>query len=131
MGVPSAPHARAAAGGADARDGGQLPRGHPAGDDHYPLLISIVALCGGALAGLAGVVLAVPLAAAAQVLVQEILRERHDGWKQAHRRELAQRETGRGAAEEGLLFGGPMEDPRQTPPVKAEHADAPESHGRH
>jgi hypothetical protein len=90
-----------------------------------------VALCGSALAGLAGVVLAVPLAAAAQVLVQEILRERHDGWKQAHRRELAQRETGRGAAEEGLLFGGPMEDPRQTPPVKAEHADAPESHGRH
>jgi len=50
-----------------------------------PLLISIVALCGGALAGLAGVVLAVPLAAAAQVLVQEILRDRHDGWKQAHR----------------------------------------------
>jgi len=96
-----------------------------------PLLISIVALCGGALAGLAGVVLAVPLAAAAQVLVQEILRDRHDGWKQAHRRELAQREAGRGAAEEGLLFGGPMEDPRQTPSVKAEHADAPESHGRH
>lgn len=96
-----------------------------------PLLISIVALVGGALAGLAGVVLAVPLAAAAQVLVQEILRDRHDGWKQAHRRELAQRETGGGAVEEGLLYGGPMEGPRHAPPGKPEHPDAPEQHGRH
>ena len=39
-----------------------------------PLLISIVVLCGGALAGLRGVVLAVPLAAAAQVLVQDGIR---------------------------------------------------------
>jgi predicted PurR-regulated permease PerM len=96
-----------------------------------PLLISIVALCGGALSGLAGVVLAVPLAAAAQVLVQEILRDRHDGWKQAHRRELAQRETGRGAVEEGLLFAGPMEEARRSPPHEPEHTDTPETHGRH
>ncbi|MFP2906858.1 AI-2E family transporter [Pyxidicoccus sp. 3LFB2] len=95
-----------------------------------PLLISIVALCGGALAGLAGVVLAVPLAAAAQVLVQEILRDRHDGWKQAHRREQAQRETGRGAVEEGLLHG-PMEAPPPTPKGRPESADASEPHGRH
>ncbi|MCY1014979.1 AI-2E family transporter [Pyxidicoccus sp. MSG2] len=96
-----------------------------------PLLISIVALCGGALSGLAGVVLAVPLAAAAQVLVQEILRDRHDRWKQAHRRELAQHEPGRGALEEGLLFGGPMEEARRPPPHEPGHAAPPDSHGRH
>lgn len=95
-----------------------------------PLLISIVALCGGALAGLAGVVLAVPLAAAAQVLVQEILRDRHNGWKQAHRHELAHREPGRGAAEEGLLFG-PTQDPRRAPPHAPEHADTPEHPEQH
>jgi predicted PurR-regulated permease PerM len=94
-----------------------------------PLLISIVALCGGALSGLAGVVLAVPLAAAAQVLVQEILRVRHDGWKQAHRREQAQHEPGGTAAEEALLYGGAMEDGRHAPPSPP--PDAPERHGRH
>lgn len=88
-----------------------------------PLLISIVALVGGALAGLAGVVLAVPLAAAAQVLVQEVLRDRHDGWKQAHRHEQTRREAGRGAVEEGLLFAGPLEEPRPPSPPPAEHAE--------
>lgn len=78
-----------------------------------PLLISIVVLVGGALAGLSGVVLAVPLAAASQVLVQEVLRDRRDGWKLAHRHELAQREAGRGAVEEGLLFAGPLEEPER------------------
>ncbi|WP_164016835.1 AI-2E family transporter [Pyxidicoccus trucidator] len=96
-----------------------------------PLLISIVALCGGALAGLAGVVLSVPLAAAVQVLVQEVLRDRHEGWTRAHHRELAQRETGRGAVEEGLLYG-PGEAPPAAPMGKPEqHTDAPERHGRH
>jgi predicted PurR-regulated permease PerM len=88
-----------------------------------PLLISIVALVGGALAGLAGVVLAVPLAAAVQVLVQEVLRDRHDGWKQAHRHELARREAGRGAVEEGLLFAGPLEEPRPRSPPPDEHSE--------
>jgi predicted PurR-regulated permease PerM len=90
-----------------------------------PLLISIVALVGGALAGLAGVVLAVPLAAAAQVLVQEVLRDRHDGWRQAHRRELARHETGGSALEEGLLFGGPMEAPPPAPPRSHAPPSAP------
>ncbi|MCP3142661.1 AI-2E family transporter [Pyxidicoccus xibeiensis] len=84
-----------------------------------PLLISIVALIGGGLAGLAGVVLAVPLAAAAQVLVQEVLRDRRDGWKLAHRHEQAQHETGRGAVEEGLLFAGPLDEPRPAPEGRA------------
>lgn len=85
-----------------------------------PLLISIVALCGGALAGLAGVVLAVPLAAASQVLVREILRDRHERWRRAHRHEQAQHEPGRSAAEAGLLFG-PSEAPRDVPPHGPEH----------
>lgn len=99
-----------------------------------PLLISIVALVGGALAGLPGVVLAVPLAAAAQVLVQEVLRDRRDGWRMAHRRELAQREAGRSAVEEGLLFAGPLEEPHAPDGAPAEdsaHPSAPERHGPH
>ncbi|MCP3161537.1 AI-2E family transporter [Myxococcus qinghaiensis] len=75
-----------------------------------PLLISIVVLCGGALAGLLGAVIAVPLAAASQVLIQEVLRERQLRWKRAHRREHARRQAGKGAVEEGLLFAGPMDD---------------------
>ncbi|MBZ4415789.1 AI-2E family transporter [Myxococcus sp. RHSTA-1-4] len=96
-----------------------------------PLLISIVVLFGGALAGLSGVVLAVPLAAAAQVLVQEVLRYRHEGYKEAHRREQARRETGRGAVEEGLLFAGPMEEPRPSVPERPEHAEPPERNEPH
>ncbi|MFP2926896.1 AI-2E family transporter [Pyxidicoccus sp. 3LG] len=96
-----------------------------------PLLISIVALIGGALAGLAGVVLAVPLAAAAQVLVQEVLRDRRDGWKQAHRHELAQREAGRGAVEEGLLFAGPLDEPRPSSGPKPGHSGPTDPHVPH
>ncbi|QSQ27517.1 AI-2E family transporter [Pyxidicoccus parkwayensis] len=96
-----------------------------------PLLIPIVALCGGALAGLAGVVVAVPLAAASQVLVQEILRDRHNTWRRAHRRELAQHEPGRSAAEEGLLFGPSEESPRYAPPHGPEPTDTHEPPGRH
>ncbi|WP_163784501.1 AI-2E family transporter [Myxococcus vastator] len=81
-----------------------------------PLLISIVVLCGGALAGLTGVVLAVPLAAAAQVLVQEVLGLRQEAWQRGHRLEATKREPGRGAVEEGLLFAGPMAGPRPTAP---------------
>jgi len=75
-----------------------------------PLLISIVVLSGGALAGLLGAVIAVPLAAAAQVLVHEVLRERQERWNKAHQREHARKQVGRGAVEEGLLFAGPLED---------------------
>ncbi|ATB47221.1 AI-2E family transporter [Corallococcus macrosporus] len=96
-----------------------------------PLLISIVVLCGGALAGLPGVVLAVPLAAAAQVLVQEVLGLRQEAWQRSHRQEVTRREPGRGAVEEGLLFAGPMAaqrppaKSRQEPPAPPAH---PESH---
>jgi len=81
-----------------------------------PLLISIVALSGGALAGLRGVVLAVPLAAAAQVLVQEVLGLRREALRRTHRHEAARREPGRGAVEEGLLFAGPLEEPPKHAP---------------
>ncbi|NTX03768.1 AI-2E family transporter [Myxococcus sp. CA040A] len=87
-----------------------------------PLLISIVVLCGGALAGLLGAVVAVPLAAAAQVLVQELLRARQLNWRRVHRRENARRQAGRGAVEEGLLFAGPMDDTpeREGPPSESD-----------
>ncbi|WP_426731751.1 AI-2E family transporter [Myxococcus faecalis] len=74
-----------------------------------PLLISLVVLCGGALAGLLGAVIAVPLAAAAQVLLQEVLRERQLRFRRAHHRERARRQVGKGAVEEGLLLAGPLE----------------------
>ncbi|GHG72791.1 AI-2E family transporter [Comamonas sp. JC664] len=90
-----------------------------------PLLISIVVLCGGALAGLRGVVLAVPLAAAAQVLVQEVLLMRREAWNRSHRQEAQRREPGRAAVEEGLLFAGPMAARR--PPAPPEQ-EPPESH---
>ncbi|AKQ67228.1 Membrane protein [Myxococcus hansupus] len=90
-----------------------------------PLLISIVVLCGGALAGLRGVVLAVPLAAAAQVLVQEVLALRREAWARSHRQEAQRREPGRGAVEEGLLFAGPMAARRHSEPTREE---PPESH---
>ncbi|WP_426751200.1 AI-2E family transporter [Myxococcus sp. Y35] len=96
-----------------------------------PLLISIVVLSGGALAGMSGIVLAVPLAAAAQVLVQEVLTLRRESWRRTHRQEVARREPGRGAAEEGLLFAGPMEPPRpHAPPgdAPASPPEHPESH---
>ncbi|WIG96516.1 AI-2E family transporter [Myxococcus sp. SDU36] len=97
-----------------------------------PLLISIVVLCGGALAGLTGVVLAVPLAAAAQVLVQEVLGLRQEAWQRGHRLEATKREPGRGAVEEGLLFAGPMAGPRPpAPPSPASPAPpspAPPAH---
>ncbi len=90
-----------------------------------PLLISIVVLCGGALAGLRGVVLAVPLAAAAQVLVQEVLLMRREAWNRSHRQEAQRREPGRAAVEEGLLFAGPMAARRHPAPPEQE---PPESH---
>jgi predicted PurR-regulated permease PerM len=96
-----------------------------------PLLISIVVLVGGALAGLSGVVLAVPLAAASQVLVQEVLRDRRDGWKLAHRHELAQREAGRSAVEEGLLFAGPLEEPRDGAAASRPPGHDTDAHGPH
>lgn len=91
-----------------------------------PLLISIVVLCGGALAGLPGVVLAVPLAAAAQVLVQEVLGLRQEAWRRSHRLEATKREPGRGAVEEGLLFAGPMAGPRPAPPPSSEPPAPPD-----
>ncbi|GEL74683.1 AI-2E family transporter [Myxococcus virescens] len=95
-----------------------------------PLLISLVVLCGGALAGLPGVVLAVPLAAAAQVLVQEVLALRQEAWRRSHRMEASKREPGRGAVEEGLLFAGPMAGPRPSAPPSREPPppDAPSAH---
>ncbi|WP_141620450.1 AI-2E family transporter [Myxococcus sp. AB036A] len=95
-----------------------------------PLLISIVVLCGGALAGLPGVVLAVPLAAAAQVLVQEVLGLRQEAWRRSHRMEDSKREPGRGAVEEGLLFAGPMAGPRPSAPPSREPPppDTPSAH---
>ncbi|WP_434345085.1 AI-2E family transporter [Myxococcus virescens] len=95
-----------------------------------PLLISIVVLCGGALAGLPGVVLAVPLAAAAQVLVQEVLALRQEAWRRSHRMEASKREPGRGAVEEGLLFAGPMAGPRPSAPPSREPPppDTPSAH---
>ncbi|NOJ81513.1 AI-2E family transporter [Myxococcus xanthus] len=95
-----------------------------------PLLISIVVLCGGALAGLPGVVLAVPLAAAAQVLVHEVLGLRQEAWQRSHRMEASKREPGRGAVEEGLLFAGPMAGPRPSAPPSREPPppDTPSAH---
>ncbi|QSQ16340.1 AI-2E family transporter [Myxococcus landrumensis] len=75
-----------------------------------PLMVSIVVLAGGMLAGLMGAVIAVPLAAAAKVLLQEVLRERHLRWRRAHRREHARRQVGKGAVEEGLLLAGPLDE---------------------
>ncbi|MCP3102362.1 AI-2E family transporter [Myxococcus sp. K15C18031901] len=93
-----------------------------------PLLISIVVLSGGALAGLLGAVIAVPLAAAAQVLIQEVLRERKARWHKAHQREHAGHKVGRGAVEEGLLFAGPLGAPTQEagPPRHDEDAHGEE-----
>ncbi|MFP2957205.1 AI-2E family transporter [Myxococcus sp. 1LA] len=93
-----------------------------------PLLISIVVLCGGALAGLPGVVLAVPLAAAAQVLVQEVLALRKEAWQRSHKLEATKREPGRGAVEEGLLFAGPMAAPRPAEKPRPPPPEHPESH---
>lgn len=96
-----------------------------------PLLISIVVLCGGALAGLPGVVLAVPLAAAAQVLVQEVLGLRREAWQRSHRLEDSKREPGRGAVEEGLLFAGPMAGPRPSAPPSREPPPSPDTPSAH
>ncbi|NOK02296.1 MULTISPECIES: AI-2E family transporter [Myxococcus] len=96
-----------------------------------PLLISIVVLCGGALAGLPGVVLAVPLAAAAQVLVQEVLGLRREAWQRSHRLEDSKREPGRGAVEEGLLFAGPMAGPRPAAPPSREPPPSPDTPSAH
>lgn len=96
-----------------------------------PLLISIVVLCGGALAGLPGVVLAVPLAAAAQVLVLEVLGLRREAWQRSHRLEDSKREPGRGAVEEGLLFAGPMAGPRPAAPPSREPPPPPDTPSAH
>ncbi|QDE89788.1 AI-2E family transporter [Myxococcus xanthus] len=96
-----------------------------------PLLISIVVLCGGALAGLPGVVLAVPLAAAAQVLVHEVLGLRQEAWQRSHRMEDSKREPGRGAVEEGLLFAGPVVRPPPSAPPSRESPPPPDTPSAH
>ena len=65
-----------------------------------PLLISLVLLLGGAVGGLGGLVLSLPLAAALQVLLEDLRRER-DG------KRLPPPGRGKEGGGEGLLFTGP------------------------
>ncbi|MBJ6759700.1 AI-2E family transporter [Myxococcaceae bacterium JPH2] len=78
-----------------------------------PLLISVVVLVGAGMAGLLGAVIAVPVAAATQVVLQEVHRARRRKWKQEWRRVHPRAlPLTRGAVDEGLLFAGPMSSPR-------------------
>ena len=65
-----------------------------------PLLISLVLLLGGAVGGLGGLVLSLPVAAALQVLLEEVRRQRAGTGLLASAR-------GRDGSGEGLLFTGP------------------------
>ncbi|WP_223637607.1 AI-2E family transporter [Corallococcus sp. EGB] len=85
-----------------------------------PLLISMVALAGGAVAGLLGVILAVPTAAAAQVLLTEVQRERRKAWRRE--KHLTVPPARAGNADEALLAG-----PREPPGPEARRAPAADS----
>ncbi|MCY1035211.1 AI-2E family transporter [Corallococcus sp. BB11-1] len=95
-----------------------------------PLLISLVALVGGSVAGLLGVILAVPAAAAGQVLLTEVQRERRKSWKRERRLAAAARGPAvPGNADEALL-AGPLapegrSDARRAPPPDSGHPGAP------
>ncbi|GMU09358.1 AI-2E family transporter [Corallococcus caeni] len=92
-----------------------------------PLLISLVALVGGTVAGLLGVILAVPAAAAGQVLLTEVQRERRKTWKR-ERRFAAALPSGLGNADEALLAGPlapPGNEARRAPPVDSGHPGTP------
>ncbi|RKI52518.1 AI-2E family transporter, partial [Corallococcus sp. AB049A] len=89
--------------------------------------ISLVALVGGTVAGLLGVILAVPAAAAGQVLLTEVQRERRKAWKRERRQTLAL-SSGLGNADEALLagpLGPPRGEARRAPPVDSGHPGAP------
>ncbi|MFB1483840.1 AI-2E family transporter [Corallococcus sp. RDP092CA] len=91
-----------------------------------PLLISLVALVGGSVAGLLGVILAVPAAAAGQVLLTEVQRERRKAWKREKR--LTAPPAGLGTADEALLAGplAPSEhEARRAPPADSGHPGTP------
>ncbi|RYZ41015.1 MAG: AI-2E family transporter [Myxococcaceae bacterium] len=95
-----------------------------------PLLISLVALVGGTVAGLLGVILAVPAAAAGQVLLTEVQRERRKTWTRERRLAAAARVPAvPGNADEALL-AGPLsarggDDARRAPPSDSGHPGAP------
>lgn len=88
-----------------------------------PLLISLVALVGGSVAGLLGVILAVPAGAAAQVLLTEVQRERRKTWKREHRLATGAPSPHRNADE--ALLAGPLaprgSDTRGAPPANSGH----------
>ncbi|TSC25138.1 AI-2E family transporter [Corallococcus sp. Z5C101001] len=94
-----------------------------------PLLISLVALVGGTVAGLLGVILAVPAAAAGQVLLTEVQRERRKVWNRERR--LAAAATASqapGNADEALLAGPlapPSTEARRAPPPDSGHPGSP------
>ncbi|RKH48134.1 AI-2E family transporter [Corallococcus llansteffanensis] len=92
-----------------------------------PLLISLVALVGGSVAGLLGVILAVPAGAAGQVLVTEVQRERRKMWKRERRLATAA-PSPHGNADEALL-AGPLaprgSDARRAPPTDSGHPGTP------
>jgi putative heme transporter len=93
-----------------------------------PLLISLVALVGGTVAGLLGVILAVPAAAAGQVLLTEVRRERGKQWKRERRLAAASRAASLGNADEALLAGPlapPGREARRAPPEDSGHPSAP------
>ncbi|RKG76241.1 AI-2E family transporter [Corallococcus terminator] len=95
-----------------------------------PLLISLVALVGGSVAGLLGVILAVPAAAAGQVLLTEVQRERRKTWTRERRLAAAARVPAvPGNADEALLAGplspGGRDDSRRAPPADSGHPGAP------
>lgn len=69
-----------------------------------PLLISLVILLGGAIGGLLGVVLALPVVAAAQALLDLVYEKREE-------------QGGEVGASEGLLMGGPSEEESGPPDV--------------
>jgi predicted PurR-regulated permease PerM len=74
-----------------------------------PLLISMVVLVGAAMAGLLGAIIAVPVAASAQVLLQEVHRARREQWRRERDRvDPRPLRTPTGSVDEGLLLAGPM-----------------------
>ncbi|MBZ4330380.1 AI-2E family transporter [Corallococcus sp. AS-1-12] len=92
-----------------------------------PLLISLVALVGGTVAGLLGVILAVPAAAAGQVLLTEVQRERRKTWRRERRQAVAA-PSGLGNADEALLAGPlapPRSEARRAPPADSGHPGSP------
>ncbi|GMT98775.1 hypothetical protein KH5H1_28940 [Corallococcus caeni] len=92
-----------------------------------PLLISLVALVGGTVAGLLGVILAVPAAAAGQVLLTEVQRERRKMWRREHRLAKAL-PSGLGNVDEALLAGPlatPGNEARRAPPSDSGHPGTP------